>query len=427
METLLLNPLTVSSILPWSSLHRSPVSSLCSRVSLLRRAAVSREEHIFQNLQLKERRIGEEELVALLHALDQKKLPDVALQLLAESNSEGSLRGCATLSALMLCCATNGLFPQAQALWSEIINSSFLPSIEVVGCLMDAYASMGKFDEIIRILGETASRDSEFCRVAHSLAVSCFGKAGQMEMMEQTVKEMVSRGFKVDSMTGNAFVKYYSMFGSLREMEGAYQRLKKSRISIEKEAIRSMASTYISARKFYRLGEFLKDVGLGRRNVGNLLWNLLLLSFAANFKMKSLQREFLNMVDAGFVPDITTFNIRSLAFSRMCMFWDLHLSIEHMKHEGVVPDLVTYGCFVDAYLERRLGKNVSFALDKMNMISAPVILTDPLVFEVFGKGDFHASSEALLESTRRTRWTYSKLVQLYLKKQYRNNQIFWNY
>ncbi|KAG1326317.1 Pentatricopeptide repeat-containing protein [Cocos nucifera] len=381
-----------------------------------------------QNWRWKEQRTDDEGVAALIQALGQEKMPEVALKLLIDLKSKGFMPGCATLSALVLCYAKNGLFQQAKAMWSEIINSSFLPSIEVVSGLMDAYAMMGNFDEISTIVHEIAARqDFDFSYEVYSLAVFCFGKVGQLELMEEMVKEMVLRGFKVDSMTGNAFVKYYSLFGSIEEMEAAYGRMKKSRILIEKEAIRAMASAYISEGKFYKLGEFLRDVGLGRRNVGNLLWNLLLLSYAANFKMKSLQREFISMVGAGFSPDLTTFNIRALAYSRMCMFWDLHLSIEHMKHEGVIPDLVTYGCLVDAYLERRLGRNLPFALDKMNAKSAPVMLTDPLVFEALGKGDFHSSSEALLESTRQRGWTYSNLVSIYLRKQYRSNQIFWNY
>ncbi|PKU69525.1 Pentatricopeptide repeat-containing protein [Dendrobium catenatum] len=74
-------------------------------------------------------------------------------------------------------------------------------------------------------------------------------------------------------------------------------------------------------------------------------------------------------------------------------------SVELMKSKGVVPDLVTYGCVVDAYMDRRLGRNLSFVLDKMNVDSSPVILTDPLVFEAFGKGDFHSSSESLLPAS----------------------------
>ncbi|THG20942.1 hypothetical protein TEA_008422 [Camellia sinensis var. sinensis] len=182
---------------------------------------------------------------------------------------------------------------------------------------------------------------------------------------------MGSRGFSVDSAIGNAYIIYYSLFGSLTEIEAAYGRLKRSRILIEKDGIRAMSFAYIKEKKFYRLGEFLRDVGLGRRNVGNLLWNLLLLSYAANFKMKTLQREFLRMVEAGFHPDLTTFNIRALAFSKMSLFWDLHLSLEHMKHEQVVPDLVTYSCIVDAYLDKRLGMNLDFALSKMNVHASP--------------------------------------------------------
>ncbi|KAI3974461.1 hypothetical protein MKX01_017954 [Papaver californicum] len=103
------------------------------------------------------------------------------------------------------------------------------------------------------------------------------------------------------------------------------------------------------------------------------------------------------MLEAGFSPDLNTFNIRAMAFSRMSLFWDLHLSLEHMKHEKIIPDIVTYGCVVDAFLERKLARNLDFALSKLNLDSSPFVSTDPLVFEVFGKGDFHSSSQTLLE------------------------------
>ena len=62
-------------------------------------------------------------------------------------------------------------------------------------------------------------------------------------------------------------MKYYSMFGSLEEMEvGSVSSHERSRILIEEEAIRTTACAYISEKKFYKLGEFLRDVGLRRRN-----------------------------------------------------------------------------------------------------------------------------------------------------------------
>ncbi|KAM7480939.1 hypothetical protein LguiB_005522 [Lonicera macranthoides] len=359
--------------------------------------------------------------------LSSKRLPHVAQELVLEMTSEGFLPDNTTLSALMVCYANNNLFPQAQAIWDEILNSSFVPIIEVVSELFAAYCKMGHFDEVTKILHQISFRHSHLLPKIYPLAISCFGRCGNLDMMENTLKEMVSRGFLVDSATGNALMVYYSNFGSLREMENAYGRLKRSRILIEEEGIRAISFAYIKEKKFYSLGEFLRNVGLGRRNTGNLLWNLLLLSYAANFKMKSLQREFLNMVENGFKPDLNTFNIRAVAFSKMSLLWDLHVSLEHMKHERVVPDLVTYGCMVDAYLDRRIGRNLDFALSKMYVGDSPMVSTDPILFEALGKGDFHLSSEALLEFNRKKNWTYKELIAIYLKKTYRSNQIFWNY
>ncbi|KAF2315337.1 hypothetical protein GH714_038867 [Hevea brasiliensis] len=327
---------------------------------------------------------------SLIHTLHWKRMPHLAHELLLEMKSQGFLPSNSTLSAMMLCYANNGLFPQAQVLWEELLNSSFMPSIQTVAQIFDAYGKWGLFNEVMKILDQLSYSNFSSLHEAYSLAISCFGKGGQLQLMEKTLKEMILRGFPVDSATGNAFIRYSSIHGSLTEMEAAYIRLK-------------------------------------RKDVGNLIWNFLLLSYAANFKMKSLQREFLSMLEAGFSPDLTTFNIRALAFSRMALLWDLHLSIEHMKHEKVSPDLVTYGCVVDAYLDRRLGKNLDFALNKMNLDVSPVLSTDPSVFEVLGKGDFHSSAEAFLESSLHRKWTYRELVSLYLRKQYRSNQIFWNY
>ncbi|KAG8047904.1 hypothetical protein GUJ93_ZPchr0001g31268 [Zizania palustris] len=332
-------------------------------------------------------------------------------------------------AALMLAHAEAGDFAQAQSIWAQLLLSSDAPCLlAVVPRLLPAYARLRRFDEILLVVRELCARDPDAAHGLYQLAVSCFGASGELALMEDAVLEMARLGLPVDSATGNAFVQYYASSGTVPQMEAAYRRLKKSRLLISAEAIRAMASAYISQRKYYKLGEFVNDVGLGRRNAGNLLWNLYLLSFAANFKMKSLQRSFLEMVDAGFRPDLTTFNIRAAAFSKMCMFWDLHLSADHMRSDGVSPDLVAHGCFVDAYLERRLARNLTFAFDRLDGAAEPVVATDGVLFEAFGKGGFHASSELLLAATGgKRRWTYYKLLGVYLRKQHRKNQIFWNY
>ncbi|XP_076954285.1 pentatricopeptide repeat-containing protein At3g42630-like [Bidens hawaiensis] len=327
----------------------------------------------------------------------------------------------------MLYYADNGFFTQADAVWNELINSAYSLDIHVVANIIDAYIQARLFKEVIRIVRQISIRHPQLEHQTYVHALFSFGKIGELELMDYTLKEMVSKGYPVDSSIGNAYIVYYSRFGSVTMMENAYKRLKSTRFFIEEDGIREVSHAYIREKKFHNLGNFLRDVGLGRRNCGNLLWNMLLLSYAANFKMKSLQREFLNMLEAGFYPDLNTFNIRAVAFSKMSLFWDLHLSLEHMNNNGISPDLVTYGCVVDAYLDRKLGRNLDFGLRKMNVKDSPVVLTDPILFEVLGKGDFHSSSEALLEFNMQKTWTYKDLIAIYVKKKFRSNQIFWNY
>ncbi|KAL3534994.1 hypothetical protein ACH5RR_003455 [Cinchona calisaya] len=356
-----------------------------------------------------------------------KGLVHVTEELLLEITSKGFLPDVSTLSGLMLCYANKGLFSQAKAIWDEMFNSSFQPGVPMISELINACATSGRFDLVVTILHQVRIKNHVILPEIYARTISCFGKKGELELMDIMLREMIKMGLSVDSVTGNAFIIYYSIFGSVAQMEVAYAQLKSSRILIEEEAIKAVSSAYIRERKFYSLGKFLQVVGLGRRNVGNLLWNLLLLSYAANFKMKSLQREFVRMVEGGFHPDLTTFNIRALAFAKMSLFWDLHLSIEHMQHEAVVPDLVTYGCIVDAYMDRRLGRNLEFALSRLNTDTSVTMFTDRIVFDVMGKGDFHSSSEAFLEFKSKRHWTYNQLIDIYRKKKFRSNQVFWNY
>ncbi|CAO2207282.1 unnamed protein product [Urochloa humidicola] len=333
-------------------------------------------------------------------------------------------------AALMVARAEAGNFAEARSIWAQLLHSSAAPCLAAAAPrLLPAYARLGRPDEILLAARELAARDPAAARALYPLAVSCLGAAGELARMEDAVLDMGRLGLRVGAATGDAFLRAYAAAGTVPEMEAAYRRHKSTGLLISRGAIRAVASAYIARQKYFKLGAFVSDAGLRRRrDAGNLLWNLYLLSFAANFKMKSLQRAFLEMVAAGFRPDLTTFNIRAAAFSKMCMFWDLHLTADHMRRDGVAPDLVTHGCFVDAYLERRLARNLTFAFNRLDGNAEPVVATDDIVFEAFGKGGFQASSEALLEGTAgKRRWTYYKLLGVYLRKQHRRNQVFWNY
>eukprot|EP01018_Ginkgo_biloba_P027597 Gb_16453 [translate_table: standard] len=402
-------------------------------VSLCFRSVIRGKRPVYEVFQWWKKQAGykprEQHYTPFMHMLRKAQMPILAQNLFDEMRYEGIQPTLTTMMTVMLCYAESGFF--AQAIWDEIAKCGFQP--DVISCieLIQAYGKMGLFDEVARIFNEIKSLGCILDAKIYTAMIICYGKGGQLGMMENMLKEMVSSGFRADSPTLNSIVQSYSFAGSLTDMEESYRYLKAHRILIEKEAIRAMAFAYIQNERFYQLGEFVRDVGLRRKNTGNLLWNLLLLSYAANFKMRSLQREFQNMMEAGYNPNLTTFNIRALAFSRMQMFWDLHITVLHMQHMNIAPDLVTYGAVVDAYLNGKLVKKLSFALGHMQMQNLyPDVLTDPLVFEAFGKGDFHVSAEILLQyldQKHQGKWTYSKLLRFYLKKYFRKGIYIYKY
>lgn len=81
---------------------------------------------------------------------------EVLLQL--NSKSEVGFLDSTSLYSLMLFFAENGLFPQAQALWDQLLNSSSLPTIETVAKLFDVLSQRGHFNQVSEILAQLSSR-----------------------------------------------------------------------------------------------------------------------------------------------------------------------------------------------------------------------------------------------------------------------------
>lgn len=363
----------------------------------------------------------EQHYTTFIRMLGIAKRPDISQQLFDEMKALGLQPGLVTYAALLQSYAESGFFDRAQELLRHMFESSIRPNAATYNGLIHAYGKQGHYDDMNRIFNNMKRWGCPPDFQTYSCMIVAYAKAGLFRRMERMWREMDFNGWKPDYATINAIIQGYAAHGLVKQMHGSYLYVKDYRVLVSRSTIIAMATVYIRSSKFHQLRLFLKDIGLKRNNVGNLLWNLLLLSFAANFQMKNLQRGFQEMEVAGFSYDITTFNIRSLGFSRMQMFWDLHVTLIYMHKAGVAPDLVTFGAVVDAYISGRARFHKMFEeLDELQMKELrPDVRTDPLVFEAFGKGDFQSSSEMLMLTNPKpygSNWTYGLLMSFYLRK-----------
>lgn len=249
--------------------------------------------------------------------------------------------------------------------------------------------------------------------------IRAYAQGGLFEKLQLTAKEMSRNDMFADSPTLNAVVQAYAEAGLIKEMEKHFEILTKYSFIPGHLTIKAMVWAYVKKSLFYQLSVFVKRVGLRRRTVGNYLWNAFLLSRAANFAMEDLKMEFENMKYAGFFPDVTTCNIMALAYSRMKMFWELHDLIITMQNNGIAPDLVTYGAVIDVFIQEDLRpKLLEELVEFRNLDVVAEIETDPLVFEIFGRGEFVIACETLvrnMEGQDMGHQTYSQLVGYFLQ------------
>ncbi|KAK7349699.1 hypothetical protein VNO77_07279 [Canavalia gladiata] len=79
--------------------------------------------------------------------------------ILHEMKVDGYMPKQSTLCVLMLYYTENGQFPQARTTWEQLLNSSFVPSIQFISKLFDAYAKHQKFNEVINVLHDADMRN----------------------------------------------------------------------------------------------------------------------------------------------------------------------------------------------------------------------------------------------------------------------------
>ncbi|BBN00143.1 protein MpPPR_6 [Marchantia polymorpha subsp. ruderalis] len=353
------------------------------------------------------------------------KLVDRAQKLFDEMVSVGIEPTVGTYSCLLQGYAEAGLFHEAKQILEAMLEAGLKPNAVTYTGLLHAYGKHGLYNEMAKVFNDmktyqATQPDCAPTAVTYSVVVQCYGKGGLFARMEKAFKEMIAKGFAPDAVSVNTLVQAYAESGLLKEMERAYSLIKLYRVGIKVETVRAVALAYIRKSYFYQLGSFVRHVKRNRTNMGNLLENLLLLSQAANFSMRGLAREYILLKDAGFRGDITSFNIRALAFSKMKMFWDLRVTVLEMQHLAVVPDLVTYGAIVDAYVGAGLTEKLPEAMSEMlNLDGLADVRTDALVFEAFGRGEFQLCCEALaleMQDEDRRHLTYANLIGYHLKK-----------
>ncbi|KAI5071544.1 hypothetical protein GOP47_0013795 [Adiantum capillus-veneris] len=305
----------------------------------------------------------------------------------------------------------------SQLIFDEMKALGLQPGLASYTALLDSYAEAYYFNNAEALARELLEYDYRTYRCM----IVAYAKAGLFRRMETMWKEMCRNDWKLDFPVINAILQGYAAHGLVKEMHTSYLQVKDYRVLVSKVTIRAMASLYIRTSKFYQLRLFVKDLGLLRKDLGSLLWNLLLLAFAANFQVKNMQRSCLGMEMAGLTYDLTTCNICLLCYARMKMLWEIHALLLRMRKMGIAPDLVTFGAVVDAYVfGREKFQKMFMELDELGLKAhCPDVRTDPLVFQAFGKGDFQSSSETLMQINPKPygkSWTYGLLLSFYLKK-----------
>ncbi|XP_024374179.1 pentatricopeptide repeat-containing protein At3g42630 isoform X2 [Physcomitrium patens] len=355
-----------------------------------------------------------------IRMLGQARMPTEARALFIEMCGVGIRPSVVTYTCLLQSYAERGQFEEAELILEDmILSGDAKPNAVTYTGLMHAYGKYRMYDGMWRTFNRMKTGGVPPDEFAYRTLIKAYAQGGLFDRMQLIAKEMSLDGMYADSATLNAVAQAYAEAGLVKEMEKHYEILRKYSFIPNRTTIKAMVWTYVRNSLFFQLSRYVKRVGLKRRTMGNYLWNALLLSRAANFLMDDLRVEFENMKFAGFFPDVTTCNIMAIAYSRMKRFWDLHELIITMQNNGIAPDLVTYGAVIDLFIGADLRpKLLEELVEFRNLDVLAEMGTDPLVFEVFGRGGFLVACETLvrnMEGQDMDQRTYAELIGYYLQ------------
>lgn len=264
----------------------------------------------------------EQDYTGFISICGHARMPEEAQKLFNEMIRLDLRPTVATYSCLLQGCAEVGDFDRANEILAEMKEVGVKPNTITYTGLLYAYGKQGYYGEMAKIFNsmKTYEASQPHCApttVTYSALIQCFAKGGLFTRMEKALKEMLSKNLDPDAAAVNAMIQAYAEAGLVKDMERAYSLVRPYKVKVWVETVRAVALAYIHRSYFYQLGTFARYHNRRRVTLDKLIENLLLLSHAANFSMRGLADEYVRLKDTGFEGDITSFNIRALAFSKM--------------------------------------------------------------------------------------------------------------
>jgi pentatricopeptide repeat protein len=263
-----------------------------------------------------------EDFIYFISICSHAQMPQEAQKLFDQMTSSGFEPTVATYSSLLQGFAEVGDFVKVNDILVEMRKDGLEPNAITYTGLLYAYGKQGHYSEMANVFNnmKTYAASQSDCAptsVTYSALLQCFAKGGLFARMEKALKEMTAKGLHPDGLAVNSMILGYAEAGLVKDMERAYSLVRPYKVKVRPETIRAVALAYIRKSYFYQLGTFARYHTRRRVSLDKLIENLLLLSHAANFSMRRLAEEYVRLKETGFEGNITSFNIRALAFSKM--------------------------------------------------------------------------------------------------------------
>ncbi|XP_047307672.1 pentatricopeptide repeat-containing protein At4g30825, chloroplastic [Impatiens glandulifera] len=290
---------------------------------------------------------------------------------------------------LLICsCKDSGFFEEAVQIYNEMPKDDDKPNLHIVGTMIDIYTIVKKFKEGENLYSKLKSSGIALDMIAFSIVVRMYIKAGLLkeacsvlETMEKQKPSIVPDVYLLRDM-----LRTYQQLGLQTKLENLYYKILKVRTSWDQE-----------------------------------MYNCVINCCSRALPVDELSTIFDEMIQNGFIPNSTTFNVILNTYCKAKLFAKARKVFFLAKRRGMV-DVISYNTMIAAYGRSKYLKNMSSTVKKMEFDGFSVSLEAyNCMLDAYGKEDQMEDFKSVLEKLRSRGadvYSYNIMMNIYGEKKW---------
>lgn len=320
---------------------------------------------------------------------------------------------------LLICsCKDLGRLEDAVKLYSHMPKSR-KPNLHIMCTMIDIYRRMNLFTEAGNIYLELKSSGIALDMISFSVVVRMYAKAGLPEEAYSVLETMEKdKSIVPDIHLFRDMLRIYKKCGKLEKLVNLYYKILKSEIAWDRETYMCVINCCAQALPVDELSRIFNEMLQLGFLPNTTTFNVMLHAYGKGRLLKKAEKVFLMAKKKGLV-DVISYNTLVAAYGQRKDFHGMSSTVQNMQFNGFSVSLEAYNCMLDAYGKHGQVEKFRNVLQRMKDAGcASSHYTYNIMINIYGKQGWIAEVAEVLRELKGTGLrpdlcSYNTLIKAY--------------